>query len=301
MRVGQVSDIDIRLLRVFRAVVECGGFSAAEIELNISRAAISLSMANLESRLGVCLCKRGRSGFALTVAGQSIYDASLQLFAAIGHFRTQVNSATTQLRGELNIGITDNLVTSPHMRMTEALKILRAKGPDIQVNVHMTTPSSVARGVFDGHFHIGAIPTTHRVNGLDYRPLYAEESQLYCSHEHPLFGVEDESSILERLPLCDAVTIAQSQEPEVIKYSKKLKVMATSSDREGVAFLILSGEYIGYLPSHYAQRWVDAERMRALCPEHYRYCTQLSVITRPDQAGNLLLDHYLQALESIAP
>nr|WP_313771611.1 hypothetical protein [Pseudomonas protegens] len=88
--------------------------------------------------------------------------------------------------------------------------------------------------------------------------MYAEESQLYCSHEHPLFGVEDESSILERLPLCDAVTIAQSQEPEVIKYSKKLKVMATSSDREGVAFLILSGEYIGYLPSHYAQRWVDA-------------------------------------------
>ncbi|WP_409565566.1 LysR substrate-binding domain-containing protein [Pseudomonas protegens] len=56
------------------------------------------------------------------------------------------------------------------MRMTEALKIFRAKGPDIRVNVHMTTPSSVARGVFDGHFHIGAIPTTHRVNGLDYRP-----------------------------------------------------------------------------------------------------------------------------------
>ena len=33
---GQLGDTHIRLLRIFRTVVECGGFSAAEIELNIS-------------------------------------------------------------------------------------------------------------------------------------------------------------------------------------------------------------------------------------------------------------------------
>ena len=32
---GQLGDTDLRLLRIFRKVVECGGFSAAEIELNI--------------------------------------------------------------------------------------------------------------------------------------------------------------------------------------------------------------------------------------------------------------------------
>ncbi|HQZ57369.1 MAG TPA: LysR family transcriptional regulator, partial [Ottowia sp.] len=31
---GQVSDMDLRLLRVFKAVVECGGMAAAELELN---------------------------------------------------------------------------------------------------------------------------------------------------------------------------------------------------------------------------------------------------------------------------
>ena len=30
---AQVSDFDIRLLRIFRSVVECGGFSAAEAVL----------------------------------------------------------------------------------------------------------------------------------------------------------------------------------------------------------------------------------------------------------------------------
>ena len=32
---GQVSDMDLRLLQVFRAVVDCGGMAAAELELNI--------------------------------------------------------------------------------------------------------------------------------------------------------------------------------------------------------------------------------------------------------------------------
>ena len=29
---GQISDMDLRLLRVFRSVVECGGMAAAELE-----------------------------------------------------------------------------------------------------------------------------------------------------------------------------------------------------------------------------------------------------------------------------
>ncbi|MFT6052674.1 MAG: DNA-binding transcriptional LysR family regulator, partial [Halioglobus sp.] len=33
---GSVTDNDLRLLRVFRAVVACGGFAAAELELNIN-------------------------------------------------------------------------------------------------------------------------------------------------------------------------------------------------------------------------------------------------------------------------
>ena len=33
---GQVSDMDLRLLRIFKSVVECGGMTAAELELNIS-------------------------------------------------------------------------------------------------------------------------------------------------------------------------------------------------------------------------------------------------------------------------
>ena len=66
---GNVTDNDLRLLRVFRAVVACGGFAAAELELNINRSTISRHIKDLEMRLGVTLCRRGRGGFALTDEG----------------------------------------------------------------------------------------------------------------------------------------------------------------------------------------------------------------------------------------
>ena len=64
---GQVGDTEIRLLRIFKAVVACGGLAAAELELNIGRSTISRHLRDLEERLGLVLCRRGRAGFALTL------------------------------------------------------------------------------------------------------------------------------------------------------------------------------------------------------------------------------------------
>jgi len=59
--------------------------------------------------------------------------------------------------------------------------------------------------------------------------------------------------------------------------------------------LILTGAYIGYLPSHFAQQWVDQQRMRPLAPEHCRFDTDFSVITRKGRRHNSILDYWLQS------
>ena len=62
----QLYDVDLKLLRVFETIVKCGGFSAAQAALNVGQSTISEQMTQLEARLGVKLCQRGRSGFRLT-------------------------------------------------------------------------------------------------------------------------------------------------------------------------------------------------------------------------------------------
>jgi DNA-binding transcriptional LysR family regulator len=88
---GQISDMDLRLLRVFRSVVECGGMAAAELELNIATSTISRHIKDLETRLGLTLCRRGRSGFALTPEGERIHAETLRLLAATDGFRASVD------------------------------------------------------------------------------------------------------------------------------------------------------------------------------------------------------------------
>jgi LysR family transcriptional regulator, transcriptional activator for bauABCD operon len=291
---GPLGDADLRLLRIYRKVVECGGFSAAEVELNISRAAISMAMNDLESRLSLKLCQRGRSGFALTDEGREVYDACLQVLASVEDFRTRVNGLHAQLRGELNIGITDNLVTIPEMHITNALRALKRRGPEVRVNIRMIPPTDIERGVLGGSLHIGVVPDIRPLAGLHYQPLYEEVSELYCSSSHPLFAQGEVSE--RQLQGADAVLPAYAQPAAIRARYEGLRQAASATDREGIAFLILSGEYIGYLPTHYARRWVEAARMRALNPGRCRYVTRYSAITGKGAPPNLILECFLEEL-----
>ncbi|WP_428623412.1 LysR family transcriptional regulator [Sedimenticola sp.] len=292
---GQISDSDIRQLRIFKAVVECGGFSAAEVQLNISRSAISISMADLEQRLGLRLCQRGRAGFSLTAEGAQVHAATLQLLTSLEGFRTRVNAIHARLKGELNIGITDNLVTMQHMRITDSLARLKQRGPDVGINISMLPPNEIELRVLDGRLHIGVVPDLRTLAGLEYLPLYGETSQLYCSHTHPLFDANSVSSaqILQQ----DAVVPAYAQTAAIKAQYQPLKASATATDREGIAFLIMTGCYIGFLPTHFADRWVSQGKMRPLLREQMHYVTHYSAITRRGAPDNLILQTYLSELK----
>lgn len=294
---GQVSDMDLRTLRIYKTVVECGGFSAAEVELNISRAAISIAMSDLETRLGLRLCQRGRSGFSLTDEGAQVYELTLQLLSALDEFRTQVNMLHAQLKGALNIGITDNLVTMTHMRVTNALARLKERGTEVKINIRMAPPNEIELAVLDGRLHVGMVPDLRPLIGLDYFPLYEETLLLYCSDRHSLFNQADSALTPAVIEEQDAVVPTYAQTPEIKAQHQRLKASATATDREGAAFLILTGRYLGYLPDHFANQWVRDGKMRALLPEHYRYITLFSAITRKGARANLVLETFLEELK----
>ncbi len=298
---GQISDVDIRLLRIFRTVVDCGGFSAAEVELNISIAAISIAVADLEKRLGMKLCQRGRAGFSLTDEGSEVYQAVLQLLAALEDFKTSVNSITAQLKGELNIGITDNLVTMhQHMRVTNSLAALKQRGPEVRINIRMMPPGDIEKSVLDGRLHIGVIPAIKQLAGLRYVDLYDEESQLYCGHRHALFGLPEAQLTVPLIQQQDTVVPAAAVPLASKTQLQKMRSAATATDREGAAFLILSGQYVGFLPTHYASGWVDKKQMWPLLPDSFNYRTRYAAITRKGARPNLVLQTFLEELHRAA-
>ncbi|MGC3871994.1 LysR family transcriptional regulator [Halomonas sp. GXIMD04776] len=293
---SQVSDFDIRLLRVFKTVVECGGFTAAEPTLGISRSAISLHMSDLEKRLGLRLCQRGRGGFSLTEEGRQVFGAVLTLLASLETFRTEVNGLHQTLRGELNIGITDNLVSKPEMRITHALADLKEKGPEVRINIHMESSDTIAQGVLDARLHVGVVPEVNLLASLETRALYDERSLLYCSNTHPLFAALDKELTISCLSQQDAVIPGYPLPQAAREAHAILDGTASASDREGAVFLILTGRYIGYLPEHLAAPWIAAGRLKALLVEKCHYLTPFVVITRRDRRFHRVLEAFLEGL-----
>lgn len=292
----QVSDFDLRLLRVFKTVAECGSFSGAESALGITRSAISLHMGDLEKRLGMRLCQRGRAGFALTDEGREVLRASETVLVAIEGFRSEVNQMHQQLRGDLNVAIVNNLVTQPKMRITHALKAVRAEGSGVRINLSMSTPGEIERGLLDGHLHVGAVPLISPLSGLDYSLLYEERSNLYCSHEHPLFA-HAASVTDDQLAQADAVVPTYRMTAEAIGLHQLLNFGASATDREGIAFLILTGSYIGFLPDHYAATWVEKGIMAALDPNRLYFDAKLAIATRKGRRPNMILERFLNELQ----
>src|SRR3954471_16034900 len=61
MAVG-LGNIDLKQIHAFLTVVESGGFGAAQGVLNVSPSRLSTMISDLERRLGMRLCQRGRVG-----------------------------------------------------------------------------------------------------------------------------------------------------------------------------------------------------------------------------------------------
>jgi len=295
---SKISDFDLRLLRVFRTVVDSGGFSNAEVVLNVSRSSISISMSDLEKRLGLRLAQRGRAGFSLTEEGKAVYDACLQLFNSLENFRTQVNALHNQLRGELSIGITDNMVTMKKMNITQALKNLKIRNPEVQISIRMMPPADIEQALISGSLHVGLVPKIRELKGIKSIDIYSETSYLYCSNQHPLFLEDDSRKTDAEIFEFDAVTSATAKPVTALQHYKSLKTTATSNDREGIAFLILTGEYIGYLPDHVAQQWIDKGMIKAIKPRKFRYQTQYQVISKATASANMLRDYFIDLLQA---
>jgi DNA-binding transcriptional LysR family regulator len=281
MLLGQLSDIDVRLLRVFRQIVESGGLSAAELKLNISRSVISRHLKDLEIRLGgLHLCRRGRAGFSLTDEGRHVYNSILRLQGAMDSFRSEVQELHQQITGNLVIALGDLSITNPDANISLALRQFHIEAPEVTLQMHVQSLNAIEPLMMDGTYQIAIVPLHRRSSCLNYFPLFSEDMYLYCGPEHPLYAAENTDLSWEDLQEFSYAGLGYHSANMELSENAKLKRDAISNDQESIATLILSGCYIGFLPDHYAQDFVEKGLMRRIVGEQFTYNVEYSAIVR---------------------
>jgi DNA-binding transcriptional LysR family regulator len=296
---GQLADVDIRLLRMFRVVAQAGGISAAELELNIGRSTISRHLKDLETRLGVTLCRRGRGGFALTDEGQVVYTAALRLLAALDEFRAEVNEVHASMTGKLVLAVFDKTVSNPRSKIYHAIQRFDRLAPRVSLELFVEPLNDIERGVMEGTYHIGIIPQHRPSASLQYHHLFTEQMYLYCGHLHPFFHRADNTIRKEDI-LREKYAGLGYHSPNMER-GRELGMTraATAYEQEGIATLLLSGCYLGYLPDHYAASFVEQGLLRAIGRDIFHYNCDFSVIVRASPKPGRIVATFIEQLEQV--
>ena len=260
---GLLADVDLRLLRVFQAVVRHQGFARAQFELDLSPATISNHIAHLESRLGLRLCTRGRGGFALTEEGARIHEASLNLFRSAENFSSIASSVRGELAGTVHFSTVDAMYTNPTLKLAQALGEFAKSAPKVLLHIEVASPQDLRQRLLEGRYQLILTPIEDAHPSIVSTPMFKEKQVLVCGSAHPLFSVPDRTISRETLAqqAFAARSYMQGQRPP---RGLKFNPSAVTSHMESLALLILSGTYIGYLPEHFCASWIAAGAMRNL-------------------------------------
>ncbi|MGI4814488.1 MAG: LysR family transcriptional regulator [Janthinobacterium lividum] len=289
LSIPPLHDVDIKHLRLFKAVVECGGLSAAEEVTGLGTSAISKQLADLETRVGSQLCIRGRDGFSVTSIGSVAYEATLRLLDAIDEFRETVGTAKADVKGELSLWLIDHCTLTPGNPISVAIAEFCRRYPNVDLSVNVAVPDLVERAVAEKKAAIGITISKSNLASLVYRVVGSEVASLYCGRGHPAFGLEapaasallgDGSAYVRRGYLThEQLPVSFPQAPRAVAHHV-----------EGTVQLLLSGQFIGIVPDQIAQPWVDKNALYRIPIADFIFERPVFVVTRGSPAVTRLAD-----------
>lgn len=128
----------------FVKIVESGTLSEAARRLNLSLAATSRRLSQLEQRLGVLLVRRNSRHLSLTEEGSLLYERAGQALLAIDDVETDVMRRATEATGLLRIVTT---IGAGRTRLAPLFRDYATLHPD--VTIHLETAQH-ATGIIEG-------------------------------------------------------------------------------------------------------------------------------------------------------
>ncbi|MBX3716955.1 MAG: LysR family transcriptional regulator [Burkholderiales bacterium] len=158
---------DLRQLRYFATVAECGSFRAAAERLHLSQPPLSRQMQALERALGATLLERRRDGVALTPAGR---EALVRAQALLGEAEALARLFADPARapGRLRIGITAAVTVADRTRLARAWQ--RAL-PGTALALEAGFSRDLIPALKEGRLAFALVGLPGDVTGLETRPV----------------------------------------------------------------------------------------------------------------------------------
>ncbi|MBP0599545.1 LysR family transcriptional regulator [Herbaspirillum sp. LeCh32-8] len=246
---------DLTDLRLFILIAELNSLTRSAERMNLSLAATSNRIKELETRFGTRLLYRESKGVQLTPAGQTLLHHAQQFMQQVEHLKSDMQQYNNGIKGYIRIFANTTAVTE---FMPEILGKFLASHPQVNVALEERLNHDIMRGIQEGTADIGIVAGPVQGDGLEVLNFSTDRLVLATALEHPLAGAGTLPFIdtleYEHVGLHEGSTLHHFLSKIVTENGQRLKLRIQVRSFEAMCRMIETNVGIGIVPLSAALR-----------------------------------------------
>lgn len=286
METNKTRLIKLRHLSAFVETIRHGSLKNAAKQINLSQSAISKTLKDLETILGVALLKRDRSGIVLTREGRVFRQFAEQGLASINHGIASIEAISAGQSTPLRIGCLPSVAADLMPDVIQAFTKLSPSTPLVVEDGRIETMLDRLR-TNDLDLVLGRLARPESMTGLSFTQLYSEQIVFAVAPTHPLVGTSDldavQSSLILYPPVGAAIRPAVDQFLIANGMGHWPARLETVSSAFGRSMTLGSAQAIWIISRGVVARDIQAGRMVTLPIDTSSMAGPIGVMTRSEE------------------
>ena len=294
------TDLEIRHLRAFVAVVETGGRTRAARSLGVSQSTVSETLIALERTLGTQLFRKAARGVTLTRSGEALLPYARRILAMTGELAAQLAGVTTEVKATLTVAAVESVSTYV---LPSRLATLREKWPKVRLEVKTHVCADIRDSVAAGQTDLGLVLEVDS-GKRDDSVLTKARLVIFGAASHPLAGRKATPDALRRhdFYMSDAAgdyheALRRHFEAAEIPQPRTQALGTVEAVKRGI---LAGGAALGLLPAHALKQELAAGVLAEVRVSPTLPGLVLRALLGPESADSPLVAELVRSLRGLA-
>ncbi|KEJ88145.1 pca operon transcription factor PcaQ [Sulfitobacter donghicola] len=299
MEINRLRHIKMRHLSAFVETVRCGSLKAASENINLTQPAISKTLKDLETILGLTLMTRDRGGITLTREGAVFRQFAEQSLAALSHGLASLDALSSGASTPIRVGALPSVAAD---LLPDAVNIFSNLVPSTPIAIQDGGIADMIDRLRSGDLDlvVGRMGHPENMAGLSFTQLYTEQVIIAAAADHPLAHSATLKSLADYKVLYPPKSAAIR--PLVDRYLIENGLgnfpnsLETVSGAFGRSMTLGAAQAVWFISKGVVARDIDAGRMIALPFDTSSMAGPIGIMARAEEDPTPTMRLFRQAL-----
>lgn len=167
--------MEIRQIKYFVAVIDCGSLSQAARQVHVAQSALSKQMSALEDELGVQLFHRSHNGVVASEAGKVFYEYAQGMLKHLVDARAAVTSSPDAVSGSIIVALPQSVATILAMPL---MRTVAARYPQVAFHLNEELTGNVMDQLIRGRVDLALFTSADLPEQVLFSALIEEDFYL---------------------------------------------------------------------------------------------------------------------------